>query len=350
MPLRTGAETVLAHRCNDLFAATAKDKGKVESVSDKAITVVYSDGTKASFELGRRYGNASGAIIPHELKTIFKEGQTFKEGDCLAYNSNYFDLDPLNPRQAIFKMGVMAKTVLMDSSDTLEDSSAISEKMAKKLSTKVTYVRDILLNFDQTVHQLIKVGSQVDSDSVLCIIEDVLTAQASEFDETNVDTLRLIAANSPKAKYKGQVERIEAYYHGEIEDIPEDVQDIIAASNRDRKRLARELGKPYVDGKVDASLRLEGKGLPEKHVVIRVYITSDVGTGSGDKGVFANQLKTIFRRVMTGKHETESGEEIDAIFSYASVNNRIVDSPIIIGTTNVLLKLISKKMADAYFG
>lgn len=59
-------------------------------------------------------------------------------------------------------------------------------------------------------------------------------------------------------------------------------------------------------------------------------------------------MKTIFGRVMRGVNRTESGEDIDALFGYQSINNRIVLSPELIGTTNVLLRLISKRVAAAY--
>lgn len=61
-------------------------------------------------------------------------------------------------------------------------------------------------------------------------------------------------------------------------------------------------------------------------------------------------MKTIFGRVMGGVNETESGVPIDAIFSYESINARIVRSPEIIGTTNTLLKIISRRVVDAYRG
>jgi hypothetical protein len=46
---------------------------------------------------------------------------------------------------------------------------------------------------------------------------------------------------------------------------------------------------------------------------------------------------------------TESGETVDAIFGRRSVQARIVLSSDIIGTTNVLLKLIGKEAAKLYF-
>ena len=68
------------------------------------------------------------------------------------------------------------------------------------------------------------------------------------------------------------------------------------------------------------------------------------------KGVFANQMKTVFSEVMAYEMKTESGEIIDAVFGQKSIENRIVLSPAIIGTTNVLLDIIGKKAAAIFKG
>lgn len=51
---------------------------------------------------------------------------------------------------------------------------------------------------------------------------------------------------------------------------------------------------------------------------------------------------------MHGVNRTASGEDIDAIFGYLSVNNRIVRSPEVIGTTNKLSQLITQRAIAAY--
>lgn len=66
------------------------------------------------------------------------------------------------------------------------------------------------------------------------------------------------------------------------------------------------------------------------------------------KGVFAGQMKTIFARVMSGTNQTESGDDVDAFFGFKSISARIVESPIKMGTTNTLLRVIGKKEADAF--
>lgn len=66
--------------------------------------------------------------------------------------------------------------------------------------------------------------------------------------------------------------------------------------------------------------------------------------------MFGSQLKTVFARVMSGVNTTEDGEELDATFGYTSISNRITLSPEIMGTTNTLLRVLSKRVAAVYKG
>jgi hypothetical protein len=350
MPLRTGYERVIAHRTSALYAATAKQDGVVSKVSKGAIEVTYKDGTIKTVELGRRFGNVAGITIPHELTTALAQGDKVKEGDILAYNSHFFELDALDKTQALWKQGVLLTTAILECPETLEDSSAISKRAAKLLETQFTKVRDIVIAFDQSIHEMVAVGSHVEVDSILCTIEDPITADNRLFDEASLDTLKLIAANTPKAKVAGVVERVEVFYHGDVDDLSPSLQELAQTSDMNRKRRARELREVYTSGRVDDSMRIEGNPLISDHVCIRVYITIDVPAGEGDKGVVANQMKTIFGRVLDGTNETQSGEPIDVIFGYKSISDRIVSSPEFIGTTNTLLQIISQRAAAIYRG
>jgi hypothetical protein len=97
-------------------------------------------------------------------------------------------------------------------------------------------------------------------------------------------------------------------------------------------------------------MRIDGNPLLPERVVIRISINANVPMNAGDKAVFANQMKTVVSRVMSGTNETEHGESLDAIFSFAGINNRIVHSPILIGTTATLMRVLSKKAAAIYQG
>jgi hypothetical protein len=349
-PVRTGYERVIAHRVSDLFAYTAKADGQVTKLSKTAIEVTYKDGTVKVVELGRRFGSTPDYKFPHYLETGLMEGDKVKHGDIIAYNTNYFELDPLDKTQALWKQGVILKTAMMECPETLEDSSIISERAAKLLETQMAKPRDIVVNAKQTIHNLVRVGDRVEVDSILCTIEDPITADQGLFDEKSIRTLKLLAANSPKAKMAGVVEKVECFYHADIDDLSPSLQELAHECDMDRKRRARELRIPYTSGRVDDSLRIDGNPLLMEQVDIRITITADVPAGVGDKGVFANQMKTIFSRVMTGRNETLSGEPIDAIFGYRSFDDRIVASPQLMGTTNSILIALSKLGAKIYQG
>lgn len=346
--VRTGYEQVLGSRTNDLFHAMAKQDGKVISLSKEGIIVEYDDGTRVGIELGRRYGKAAGLIIPHEVVTGLKADSTFKRGDTLAYNTGFFEPDVLNPKQVIWKSSVSAKTVLMESTYTFEDSSALSRRLAGHLTTKTTTMRAIVVNFDQQIHNLVKIGDKLEYESILCLIEDAVSSSNSLLDQETLDTLRVLQAQSPQSKTIGVVERIEVYYHGDKEDMSKSLKAITDVSDKNMVRRNESSGRTAFNGAVDDNYRIENEPLALDTAAIQIYITSEVSAGVGDKGVFANQMKTVFGRVFENNIRTESGTDIDAVFSASSIDDRIVLSALIIGTTATVLNCIAKKAVEAY--
>jgi hypothetical protein len=110
----------------------------------------------------------------------------------------------------------------------------------------------------------------------------------------------------------------------------------------------KSAGRKGFTGSTDEGFRVDGEPLALDTVAIQIYITADVSAGVGDKGVFANQMKTVFGKVMENELKTESGTVIDCVFGYKSVYDRIVNSPAIIGTTTTLLDVIAKRAVAAY--
>ena len=349
IPLRTGYERVIAHRVDDLYAYTAKGDGEIVAADDEHVRVKYKDGTEVAVEIGTRYGSVTGTTIPHQVMSNVKVGDKVKEGNVITYNSGFFAVDPLDPKQVLMKGGILVKTAIMERSHTFEDASVISEKLAGRLGTKVTKVRTILVSFDQNIRNLVNPGDEVDIDSLLCMIEDSTTSDSDLFSEDSLDSLKLMSANAPKAKVAGKVEKIEAFYHGDVEDMHESVKAIAKRSDRQRVKRLKALGEKPSTGQVDGTVRIEKDPLDIDTMAIKVYITKTLGAGIGDKGVLGNQMKTVFSSVMTGTNQTKSGTDLDMLFGYMSINNRIVLSPELMGTTNTLLKLMSKRVADKYF-
>ena len=265
-----------------MFAITAPQPGKVLSVNKKGIIVEFADGTKQGYQLGRRFGNAAGLVIPHEIATPLKADNEFQVGEPICYNTGFFEIDFFDPKRIVLKNAFNVRTVLWESLQTLEDASSITEKVAGKLVTSVTKVKTVLLAFDQTVTNLVKVGDEVEYDSVLCYIQDEVTAAGKLFTDETIDTLKMLGAQSPRAHVKGKVEAVEIYYHGDKEDMSESILQLAEESDKRFKYIANSQGKKYYSGSVDAGFRTDGNSLPMDCVAIRVYITMQAPCGVGD--------------------------------------------------------------------
>lgn len=346
--LRTGYEQVVPYRVGPLFAVMAKKDGKVVSLTKDGVIVEYADGERVGARLGRIYGNASGLTIPHTVASTLKLGDEVKAGDPIAYNTGFFEPDFLNPRYIVWKSTMLVRTVLLESSDTLEDSSAISSKMAQRLSTGATKVRDVFVNFGQVLHNVVEEGTKVNAEDILLIIEDELSARSALLDAESVASLRNLQADAQEAKVKGVVERIEVFYNGDLEDMSESLRKLVKKTDKAMKERALSVGDGPTSGVVPPDFRIGADPLLLDQACIRFYITSEVGMGVGDKAVFCNQMKTVVGRVFGNDIETESGVKIDAVFGARSVGDRIVPSPYIQGTTLVLQEEMSKRAARAY--
>lgn len=347
-PLRTGYEAVVGQRTTDMYCYTAKKKGRVMQINDQGIIVEYDDGDIQGYELGTRHGNAAGLVVPHTIVSPLKVGDKVDIGDCICYNTGFFEPDFFDKKRVVWKNACMVRMVLWESTETLEDSSYISEKLTNKLSTKHTKVKNISVNFKQKITNIVKTGQEVDAKTILCYIEDEVTAAANIFTDDTISTLELLSKKSPKAGVKGIIDKIEVLYHGDKEDMSDSIRAIADESDARLRKIAKSTNQEAFTGSVDSSYRIDNNSILLDTCVIRVYITQNVAQGVGDKGVFFNQMKTVHSGIMPGVYMTESGEEIDVIFGQKSIDDRIVHSPALIGTTNTLLRLAAKRMCEAY--
>lgn len=350
-PVTTGYEKVVAHRADDLYAYTASFAGKVVDISDDTVLLVDAkSGEETAVEIGTIHGVVSGINVPHRVICDMSVNQRFQKGDVIAFNTGFFQRDFFDPMQVQWKAGMMVNTVLIESSETWEDSSSISSRIAKELSTSITSVRAISVPFDQNIHDLLKVGDVVDENTVLCVLEDDVIDDGSLFDSKALSTLDGLAAKAPKAKSSGTIDRIEVMYFGEVDDMTESLQRVAKDSDRILKGKAKRLGGDRGNsGQVRNAMRVGGVPLTKNNAVVKVYITKVYESGNGEKAVFGNALKTVFGSIMTGTNETESGIQLDAKFSQDGVDARVVNSPALMGTSNMLMTVMTNRIVDMYF-
>ena len=351
MPLQTGSEITMAHRVGKLFATVADNTGEIVRSDGKFVVAEYADGTKTVSKLGKQFGVMAGMSTVHEIVTDLKVGDKVNKGDVLTWNKSFFERDRFNPTQVTFKISTLARVALVEKDVTFEDACSISEGLAKRLEADIPNVKAIRIKFEQNINGLVKVGDDVNVDSILCTIENQFGASSTIFDEKSRETLAELEVFAPRAGHEGRVEQIKVYYNGELEDMSESLQKITKASDRVLNQERELQGKQKSSGKVEPGFRVSNQAIGTDEAVIFITINNSVGMSGGDKLVFSNQMKSIVSyHVTEGVFETEDGEPIDAEFSYVSFMKRIVESGMVIGTTNTLLVEASKRIVSTYRG
>jgi len=323
----------------------ASKAGEVVEQSDEHLVVAYEDGTFEHVDLTTQYGISAGSVYPQRQATTLKLGDKIEKGDILKYNAGFFKPSRFHPKQVQWMAGVIARTALMEASYTLEDSSAIDDWLAEQLGSEVTKVKTIVVRFDQTIRNLVKEGDHTDIATILCTIEDAVTAESGLFSDDDLDTLRLMSSATPSAGAVGEVSKIEVFYHGDPDDMSDSLLELALAHDKRRRKVAKRLGKPAASGQVDQSLRIDGNGLELDHMAIKVYITHREGMSVGDKLVFASQMKSVVGHRLSGINETESGRTVNAVFGAKSVMDRIVLSALLSGMTISVLTAIGENAA-----
>lgn len=341
--IRTGYDSIVGSRVSSTYCVNALYDGIVSQITDKEITVTYANKEIHKYKLGTIIGSSEGSFYPHVIVTNLTLNSKFKAGDNICYNNAFFETDMLDSKKVVWKNGLFVKVGLLETPQSYEDASDISDELASLLKADTVKLRSIVLDFEQVIHKPLSIGTEVDVDSVLLMIEDGFTNRTGLFDNESIETLKLLADKSPRAKYKGSVLDVVVYYNGELEQMSASLRKLAVESN---KRIKEKEG---VTGQVDSEYRVDGNSLTDKTLEIKFFIRVTNSMVSGDKLVYGNQLKSVVNRT-TNKIHTYDGERVDAIYGAQSIFNRIVVNPYIIGTTTTLLKFIAKKAVQMHKG
>lgn len=357
-PIRTGYEQIMAHRVDDLFATAAKGPGVITEKGPNYMVVKYDDESLGEdrIQLGRRFGVVTGHVVPHQVKSELEVGKRVVEGEIVSYHPGFFQRDWRDPTQVLWKSGTLTNIALMENNSTFEDASLISENLSKRLHTPTSHTRTILINFNQGIRNLVQVGEHVDNESILAFIEDEVSAASDLFDESTLEALKRLGSPAPRAKYVGNIEKVEVVYFGDKEDMSPSIRKVADYYDNQRAKLSKALGgAESKSGQIFTPTRLDGLSIELDMMAIRIYITHDRSMGDGDKIVVGNQKKSVVSGVFTGKCRTvgpvipgDKPWDVDLQFSYKSVNARIVNSAMMSGMVNILLQHIATQMLLAY--
>ncbi len=343
--VRTGYDSVLPVRAHDNFVKCALGKGVVKDVTDEGVLVKYDDK-----ELGEMFYQKKKWTSKEEAETCFtytvdsalRKGDKLEKDDTILYVVEYFQPDIFNRKRVIYKDGTTFNVALTEDPDTFEDSGSISHKLTETLSTKLTKVRSIVVDYKDEIYDVVKVNQKVEPTDTLFSFSS--TGNLDTKDKKLMEILKEIKANSPKAKVQGKIIKVQVFYNCEKKELSHSLHTLATATD---KLLIKDKGYP---GRVDSSYSIKGKPLLPNEVEIKIYIETNELMGLGDKAIFGNQCKFTVGNIFRNECRTDDGTEVFATFGFTSVFHRIVNSPVLIGTTGMLIQGIENNIIEMYFG
>jgi hypothetical protein len=312
-PIRTGMEYVIPHRVGPLYANMAKQDGVVTKVTPNAISVKYKDGTTASYPLGKEEGTAEGKIYTHELVSSWKKGDRFKKEDALSYNKSFFTEDTLFPGKLIYQHAAYVPMAFLEGPAYHEDSMTLHDSLKDTLGTTATYMKVIVVDFENAVVDMVKVGDRMEPMQTYLKIQD---AGITEKTTDTIDTILSLGQSQPTSKVGGTVSRIVCYYNGEVEEMSKSLQKLVEESDARLIKKATDRGQNAYTGDVEGGMRIGSRPLGDNQVAIVIYLESDKGIVPGDKFIAMNQLKATVSKVDAVKTVTQTTNE-DILFGFS---------------------------------
>jgi hypothetical protein len=307
------------------------------------------------FSFGESFTSVSGTYLKQTNVLNVKEGEKFKKGDILVYNSGFFEKDP-DSKQVNWKHGLTAKIALIEKSETIEDSCEISSNFSKRLHMSPAHLRTISITNNTLLTNIVKVGDVVETTDYLMIMEEGdLNSMDSIDDPETMEFLASLNRSMPTAKYHGTIAAIRVYHACPFEDLHPSIQELVKKTSSQLLKKSKEVRgtskeRQYLPPhRIPVGTKYQGVDFEEDTVMITIMIDEDLQCGPGDKLVIGAQAKTVIGAIMPSQAKTESGDDIDMFFGATAVNDRIIYSPFVMGVGERVMHTLEDEVVSMYF-
>lgn len=365
-----GLDKNIPYLVGDNYVPKADKDGFVEKIDheNKVIVIRNDDGTVNCYDFEKVLSKNSSYYFNNTYELNVKEGQKVKARDILAYEKEFFKKDILgNIRES---HTALCKYAIHERMVTDDDSSCITERMAKKLSTDVVKRKQIVLVPSANLISYSKVGDHLLKGDAICTFEDArgdedVNEMMKIFGDISEDVLKL-ARQTPKAPETGEIIEMKVYYTRPLEEYSDSLYDfmmdyfayikgkikVIQEAGGDYRELEARLNitEPNMTGR---TARINGSIIPEEGgILIEYYINHDTQLGVGDKITFNANIKSIDARVIPIGEEptTEDGIVLDGVVGSFSIAARMAVSPYMTGIMTHCLVERSREIAKEYLG
>jgi hypothetical protein len=364
----TGFEQSIAYKMGNDFGYKARKDGSVVAVNEKErfAVVRYDDETTERIEYGEQYNRNSDFFVENNLELNVKEGGLIKKGQLITYNKDFFKK---HMGKLMYTQGVVARVVITEGEVTEDDSTAISQRLADKLTSSVIKREQMVIGINSNIIRSVEKGDHVIFGDPLLVYENQKSADSdisllTLLGDADEKTLDAISRHRASAHYTGEIIDIKMYWSIPPENMSESCREFIkkyirqinkqisfeekaSGVKNERKRLEIQPTKPQWD-------RINGMEIPKDGgIIIEYYIRHKAGKRSGDKLTLNSSLKTVICQVIPDDLAPHilSGpfKEIDMIFSFIGINARQVTSVWFNGYLGKIIYTEGKRIGKKFF-
>lgn len=321
--LRTGYENIVPHRTSELYSKVARDDGKVVEVVDDCLTVEYKDGSRDTYPLGLVIGEASGEYHRHTRVTDLKAGDTFRKGDIVGWDAQWFARDPFCPGQVAWMAGKMVRIAMVEDQDVYEDSIAIDQGFAQECRTPFIKISRFPVEVVQNLVMKVKVGDVVEQDAILCNVEDPHLVEGEQLDDFK-EQANKYGIKQVRSKHHGRVIAIEVRYNSPLDKMSESLRKFAVQKDKETKRKALIEGSAVENNAISNAFNVTRPTIAPGKAYVMIYIESMDASTNADKYVIGNQMKATVGRIMGKPMTTKSGLQIQVKASFKGMFNRMV--------------------------
>ena len=368
--ISNGVDEIVPAYMTDEFSVIAEEDGKVIDIDDGFMIVQYKSNKKRAIEVGHRqsFNSGSGFYIDNKLKPALNVGDSFKKNDVLAYHEQFFsqDIDGV----VRMNIGPLAKVAFTGIYATYEDAGIVTEKMSKRLATKLSMCQEIKLHASDDIEKIVKPGDEVEIEDPLVTfglgdtgdksVDNFL--RAFQMDANGNNTFLDKAKRTVNAEHAGRVVMIKMYTNQSLDKLSPSLRKLL------EKHFQENIKKRAILDKHDGGPSSYKMGLVYEYptepikaptikgrscdVLIEVYIEHEDEAGIGDKCAAYGANKQIISEVvppgLEPYSESDPNEEISVFVAPASILKRMIPSVVILAAANKVLVNLKRQIGEMW--
>lgn len=371
-----GVEKIIPYRLSSDFNVVAKEDGFVKDIKEGYVIVQYESGEYQSIDITKKVlkNGSEGFWSTNQLYCPLKKGDKFKKNEVIAWNDKLFKKNG-DDLSTSMRLGALLKIAIIPEWDIYEDSAPVSPRASQKLSTKMVNPKDIVLNKEAHIYNMVNIGDKINTGDVLIkfdktpndpdTLEFMKALQALD-DETHNE---IIDSNTTtiKSKYTGTVVDIRIITTVPVEELSDSIRPYVEKYHQriEKRENVLDKYKNPDDSKFFKSHQIiqESTEVVEtdymgkaggttigEGIKITFFIEYEDSLARGDKLVAEFALKAVTSHVIESGYEAYSesdpDEPIDLIFAPLSVSARKTPSIFFAMFGNENLIFAKKKMKE----